>query len=72
MSFSLILFHKIVSKVCQKSLYNVLMLISESFNFNMERKHATSLSNIFKKNYVHLYGQRSSKEPQQKNLKLSN
>ena len=44
--FSYILFNEIVSKVCRKSLCNVLMLISESFNFNMERKHAISFSNI--------------------------
>ena len=45
--FSYISFNEIVSKVCRKSLCNLLMLISESFNFNMERKHAISLSNIF-------------------------
>ena len=49
--------------VCRKSICNVLMLISKSFNFNIERKHAISLSYIFLKNYVKLYAPRSSKEP---------
>ena len=69
--FSYILSNEIVSKVSRKSLCNVLMLMSQSFNFNMDRKHAISLSNIFLKNYVKLYAPRSSKVPQQGILKLS-
>ena len=70
--FSYIVFHEIVNKVCRKSLCNVLMLLSEFYELNMDKKHGNILANILLKNHVNLYSPRSAKEPKQNILKLSN
>ena len=44
--FSYIVFHEIVNKVCRKSLCNVLMLLSEFYELNMDKKHGNILANI--------------------------
>ena len=45
--FSHIMFNAVKDKVCRKSLINVLVLISDMHSFNIKRKHALQLSNIF-------------------------
>ena len=66
--FSYIIFHDIVNKICRKSLCNVLMLISEYYSLNMEKKHGMKLANILLKNHTKLYSPRCSKEAKQKVL----
>jgi len=69
--FSCILFLEVASDACRSSLSNLMMSISESYDFSMERKHGNSLSNIFLNNYCKLYTPVTEKEPKQKLLKLS-
>ena len=52
------------------SLRNILMIISEFYGYNMERKHGMVMSNILFNNQSHLYNPLSSKERKQKILKL--
>ena len=70
--YSYIMFHQVVRVVCRTSLLNILMVIAEFHNFNIEKKHGRILSNILFNNHCHLFNPRSSKEPKQKILKLSN
>lgn len=69
--FCHILFSCVKDQVCRTSLANLFMMISDMHTFNMNRKHANILSNIFFKNYCIESTPRSSKEPNQKVLKLS-
>ena len=69
--FSYILFHEVANNVCRKSLCNSLMLISEYYNLNLEKHHGKIMSNILLKNRCNLFTPRSSKECNQKLLKLS-
>ena len=55
--FAYILFHEIMNKVCKKSLCNALMVISDCYTLNVDRKHGTILSNILLNNYTHVYTQ---------------
>ena len=64
--FSYILFHKVADFVCRTSLCNILMSISEFYDFNMGKYHGKTLSNILLKNHVTRHTPRSSKEPKQK------
>ena len=65
-----IMFCEVADNTCISSLCNLMMLISESYQLNMNRKYGVILSNIFLKNYCSLYSPRSQKEPKQKILKL--
>lgn len=69
--FCYIMFNNVSSNVCRLSLCNLMMLISETYGFNMERVHGNILANIFLNNYCYLYTPVSDKEPKQKVLKLS-
>ena len=69
--FAYILFHEIMNSVCRKSLCNALMVISDIYSLNIEKKHGFTLANILLNNYCHLFTPRSSKEGKQKLLKLS-
>jgi hypothetical protein len=69
--YSYITFHQVVNASCRKSLSNILMTISEMYNFNMATRHATILSNVLFNNYCHLYTPRSGKEAAQKVIKLN-
>ena len=69
--FAYILFNAVKDQVCRKSLTNLFILISEMHTLNMTRKHAMILSNIFFKNHCVQSTPRSTKEPNQKVLKLS-
>ena len=68
--FSYIMFKVVVDNVCRKSLANILVLISEMHMFNMSKYHSYTMANILFNNHCHLYSPRSSKEPNQKLLKL--
>ena len=70
--FSYIIFHEVVNKVCRNSLCNILMLVSDIYSLNMEKRHGRIMSNILFENYIKLFTPRSTKEPKQKVLKLSN
>jgi len=69
--FSYILFSSIKQKVCQKSLSTALDNIASHYSFNMSKLHSRTLSNIFLNNHCIASTPRSSKESQQKVLKLS-
>ena len=69
--FCYILFHEIANKVCRKSLCNSLMMISEYYTLNIEKRHGIIMSSILLKNHCILFTPRSSKESKQKILKLS-
>ena len=69
--FSYIVFLIIKEKVCRKSLMQVLMMISDHYNFGMLSVHARILSNVLLNNYCSDSTPRSSKEAGQKVLKLS-
>lgn len=69
--FSFIMFNAVKENVCRTSLAKCFMSISDSYDFKMETSHANILSNIFFKNYCTQSTPRSSKEPRQKILKLS-
>ena len=69
--FCYMVFHKVASESCRRSLSKLLLSISDSNSFNMIENHARVLSNIFFNNYCHLYSPRFSKETNQKIIKLS-
>ena len=69
--YSYIVFHTVAEHTCRKSLCNVLMVVSELYSLNMDRKHAFTLPNILFKNHCNLHNPTSGKEPKQKILKLS-
>ena len=57
-----------MNSVCCRSLCNALMVISDIYTLNIERKHGRILSNILLNNYSHMFTPRSSKECKQKVL----
>ena len=65
-----VMFREVANYTCRKSLCNILMIISEFYGFNLERKHGMIMSNIPFNNHSHLYTPRSSKERKQKIVKL--
>ena len=69
--YSYAMFKVLAEVCCRTSLCNFLMLISEMYELNMDRRHGMILSNILFKNYVVMYSPRSVQEPKQKILKLS-
>lgn len=70
--FSYILFNSVKDNVCRKSLSNLFMLISTTYELGMERRHATILTNIFLKNHCTQSTPKSSKEYKQKLQKFTN
>ena len=69
--FSYIIFNLVRDHVCRKSLSNILYQVSYLYSFSMSRKNCDTLSNIFLNNHCKSSTPRSSKEPAQKVLKLS-
>jgi hypothetical protein len=69
--FSFILFNVVKDSVCRKSFSKIALTLSDTFEFEMEERHARILSNIFIKNYCSSSTPRSTKEPALKRLKLS-
>ena len=57
-----VMFREVANYTCRKSLCNILMIISEFYGFNMERKRGMIMSNILFNNHSHLYTPRSSKD----------
>ena len=53
--FAYIIFHEIMNDVCRNSLCNALMVISDVYSFNIEKKHGYILSNILLNNYPHMF-----------------
>ena len=68
---SFLIFNTIKGLVCRTSLSNILIMVSEFYNFEMQRHHRNILSNIFLNNLCQLQTPRSNKKPAQKILKLS-
>ena len=65
-----VMIREVVLSTCRTSLCNILMVISEFYGLNMERRHEMTMANILFNNHAHLYTPRSSKERKQKALKL--
>ena len=61
--FCVILFHTVKDNVCQKSLSQLFMKVSEFYQFKMDHRHCVILSNICFNNYCKFVTPRSSKEP---------
>jgi len=70
--YSYIMFHKVVNNCCRKSLCRVMLCISEQYELSIRSSYPARLANIFFNNYCSLYTPKSTKEPRQKILKLSN
>ena len=49
-NFCFILFNAVKEKVCRKSFCNLCMMVSEYYDFDMEKRHGVILSNILSKN----------------------
>ena len=56
---------------CRSSFSNILMLISEMYDFDIKPHHWMISSNTMFKNYCNMHSSRSCQEPEQKILKLS-
>ena len=69
--FCFVVFHAVKSEVCRKSLCNIFDLVSEFYEFNMNKKHCLILSNIFLRNLCIQETPKCGKEPALKILKLS-
>ena len=70
--FSYILFNAVKDHVCRKSLSNLFMLISTTYELGMDRQHAIILTNILMKNHCVQSTPKSSKEYKQKLMKFTN
>ena len=69
--FCFILFNAVKEKVCRKYFCNLCMMVSEYYDFDMEKRHWVILSNILSKNLAKVASPRLGKEPAVKVLKLS-
>ena len=69
--YSYIIFHKIENFSCRSSFCNILMLISDMYDFDINRHHGLILCNTTFKNYCNMYSPRSCQEPNQKITKSS-
>ena len=69
--FCFILFNAVKEKVFRKSFCKLCMMVSEYYDFDMEKRHGTMLSNILLKNLAKVTSPRLGKEPALKMLKLS-
>ena len=69
-NFCFLLFDAVRDRICRRSLSCIFLKISKLYSFDMTRKNAEVLSNIFIKNYCRTCTPRSGKEPSQKILKL--
>ena len=65
-----ILFNTIKEKVCRKPFCNLCMMVSEYYDFEMEKRHGIILSTILLKNLAKVTSPRLGKEPALKMLKL--
>ena len=66
-----IMYLTVSGSVCRTSLCNIMMLVAQFNKFNVQKHHGRILSNILINNHCHLFNPRSSKETNQKVLKLS-
>ena len=69
--FCFILFNAVKEKVFRKSFCKLCMMVSEYYDFDMEKRHGTMLSNILLKNLAKVTSPRLGKEAALKILKLS-
>ena len=69
-NFCFLLFNAVRDRICRRSLSCIFLKISKLYSFDMTRKNAEVLSNIFISNYCRTCTPRSGKEPSQKILKL--
>ena len=58
--FSFIIFNTIKDLVCRTSLSNILMMVSEFYDFEVQRPHGNILSNIFLNSLCKLLTPRSN------------
>ena len=65
-----IIFHEVADLSGRSSFCNILILISEMYDFDINRNHGVILSNIIK-NFCNMYFRRSCQESKLKILKLS-
>ena len=68
--YSYIIFHEVADLSGRSSFCNILILISEMYDFDINRNHGVILSNIIK-NFCNMYFRRSCQESKPKILKLS-
>ena len=69
--FCFLVFNIVKDSVCRKSFSHIALTLSDMFDFEMEEKHARTLSNILINNHCSAATPRSTKEPALKKLKLS-
>ena len=69
--FSYIIFDSVKDNVCRHSLTNILLYVSEFFEFEMQRQHCVILTNILLKNNCIVSTPLSTKEGALKCIKLS-
>ena len=69
--FCFMLFNAVKENVCRKSFCNLCMMVSEYYDFDVEKRHGVILSNILFKNLGKVTSPRLVKEPALKVLKLS-
>lgn len=70
--FCFLVFGVVKNSVCRTSFTKIAMTLSETFDFEMNKKHARTLSNVLINNYCTAATPRSTKETSLKRLKLSN
>lgn len=70
--FCFTIFALVKDKVCGRCHSIILLLVSETYSFQMLKKHALRLSNIYFKIYSNQCSPSSTEKPKQKTLKLSN
>ena len=69
--FCFILFKAVKKKVFRKSFCKLCMMVSEYYDFDMEKRHGTILSHILLKNLAKVTSPRLGKEASLKILRLS-
>ena len=69
--FSHIMFNCVKDSVCRKSLINIMVMISDIHTFNIKRKHALRLSNIFFNNHSKKMKPQTGKEARLKVIKMN-
>ena len=69
--FGAALFSLLKSNVCRTSFVKLLLKVSEAYEFDMQKFHCTTYSNILFNNFCKLTNPKSSKESDLKIIKLS-
>ena len=69
--FCFVMFGNVKDLVCRRSLSDLFMTVSNTYDFHFTRRKAETLSNVFLNNHCKLTTPRSRKETSQKVLKLS-